>query len=129
MKKIICIILLCILPVVALADLPDLSAYTFDDLMALRIVLNKEIMSRPEWKEVRVPAGNWVVGVDIPVGFYSIKATEDYTIIDLENKEGHFVFYNVMDKGDSCGKAEFAEGSTLSVNSTVILAPPVSLGF
>ena len=130
MKKIICIIFLCILPVTALAlSLPDLSEYSYDDLVLLRDIINEEIMTRPEWKEVTVPAGNWEVPADIPAGVYSIRATEAFSSVRLENKEGHFVFYKTMDKDEVCGKAEFAPGCVLYLSNPVILAPAVSLGF
>ena len=128
MKKIICIIVLAVmLPVIALAD--DLSAMSYDDLIALSRQLTAEIMSRPEWKEVEIPAGNWEVGKDIPVGFYSITATADYSMVRLEDKDEHYVFYQTMKKGEVCGKAEFASGSMLYLSDPVILAPVAILGF
>ena len=128
MRKFVCFaLILCLLPVMALAD--DLSSMSFDDLMALRQQITAEIMSRPEWKEVTVPAGNWEVDKDIPIGFYSITATDSLTIVRLEDKNGDFVFYKTMDNGEMCGKAEFAKGSVLYVNKPVILAPVASLGF
>lgn len=102
---------------------------SYDELIEMNRKIIAEIISRPEWKEVTVPAGNWVVGVDIPVGFYSIKATDRLSIVKLEDKNGNYVFYKTMDTDEVCGKAEFAAGSTFEIKKPVILAPPISLGF
>ena len=127
MKKLICVILILMLPVVVLAE--DLASMSYDDLIKLHQNIVAEIMSRPEWKEVTVPAGNWEVGKDIPVGFYSIRATDDYSMVRLEDKDEHYVFYQTMKKDEICGKAEFALGSILSLSDPVILAPVALLGF
>ena len=128
MKKLLCVIMiLCMIPVISLAN--DLDSMSYDDLIELSRQVTAEIMSRPEWKEVAVPTGTWVVGVDIPVGFYSIKATDNLCIVKLEDKNGGFVFYQTMSKDEVCGKAEFAAGSILNISDPVILAPPISLGF
>ena len=128
MKKLICVILCLMLPVLALADF-DLGSMSFDDLVKLNRQIVVEIMSRPEWKEVTVPSGNWEVPADIPSGVYSIKATEDISIVRLEDKDGHLVFYKTMDQDEVCGKAEFSPGCVLHINKPVIIAPVVPLGF
>ena len=72
MKKLICIILImCLFPVVALAD--DLASMSYEDLIALSRQIAVEIMSRPEWKEVKVSSGVYEIGKDIPEGSYSIE--------------------------------------------------------
>jgi hypothetical protein len=127
-KLIIAVLIAALIPVIALADV-DLASMKFDELVALQKKIVAEIMSRPEWKEVTIPAGNWEVGKDIPVGFYSITATDDISMVRLEDKDEHFVFYKTMSKDEVCGKAEFAAGSVLYINKPVILAPVVLLGF
>lgn len=74
MKRILSVVLvLMLLTPAAMADV-DLSALSFDELVALRQQVNQEITKRPEWKEVTVPAGLWKVGEDIPAGKWTISA-------------------------------------------------------
>ena len=61
MKRLIALIIavVCMIPAAALAAGTDLASLSFDELLALRAALESEIVSRPEWKEVNVPAGTW----------------------------------------------------------------------
>ena len=79
MKKLITIILLLtmILPSVALADLPDISGLSFDELVQLREQINLAIWNSEEWQEVTVPIGAWQFGKDIPVGKWTISVASD----------------------------------------------------
>ena len=73
MKKVfILILVLAMLPIVALADLPDISNLSFDELVALRDKINLAMWESEEWEEVTVPIGVWVVGEDIPAKHWSI---------------------------------------------------------
>lgn len=129
MKKLISIILiLCLFPVVSLAD--DLSSMSYEDLITLSRQITAEIMSRPEWKEVDVPSGEWVIGEDIPEGYYSITATDRTAIVSatpIGSKAEDF--YHVIGEGETVGKAFFKTGSIFKTSRTVILAPPKGLGF
>lgn len=80
MKKLITLLLiLAMLPVIALADLPDISGLSFDELVQLKDQINLAIWNSQEWQEVTVPAGVWIVGIDIPAGYWEINAIgEDY---------------------------------------------------
>lgn len=74
MKKLITIILLLALiaPAGALADLPDISGLSYDELVQLKNQINLAMWNSNEWQEVTVPVGVWKVGEDIPVGHWSI---------------------------------------------------------
>ena len=79
MKKIgiIVLALMMILSVsIASAEDIDLSALTFDELAALETRIIKEMMSKPEYKEVIVPVGVYKVGEDIPVGKWTISGCD-----------------------------------------------------
>ena len=115
----------------------DLKSMTFDDLIALRDQLNAEILSRPEWKEVKVPAGEWVVGKDIPAGSYSIVIPKGGSVVihlwgaaigDYKTNGGMRIS-DYLKEGQDIGKIELYEGNVLELGSPIILAPPVSLGF
>ena len=78
MKKFLSLLLvLCLLlPALAIAEVIDLSALSFDQLIQLRQRISQELTTRPEWKEVTVPQGVWEVGEDIPAGHWTISAVK-----------------------------------------------------
>ena len=78
MKKLIAIILTLalIMPAASLADLPDISGLSYDELVQLKDQINLAIWNSQEWQEVTVPAGAWKIGVDIPVGHWSISIVD-----------------------------------------------------
>ena len=82
MKKLITIILILTLavPAAALADLPDISNLTYDELVQLHDRINLAIWNSQEWQEVTVPIGVWTVGEDIPVGHWSISLSPDTSV-------------------------------------------------
>ena len=81
MKKLITVILILamLLPAAALADLPDISGLSYDELVQLRNELNLAMWNSQEWQEVTVPVGVWVVGEDIPINHWSISLSPDAT--------------------------------------------------
>ena len=79
MKKLIALLLiLALVPAIALADLPDLSGLSFNELVQLREQLNLAIWNSKEWQEVTVPVGVWKVGEDIPQGKWTISGKHAY---------------------------------------------------
>ena len=114
---------------VAAADL-DLSGMKYDELIALQRQLVAEIMSRPEWKEVTVPAGKWEIGEDIPAGKYSITAASSSIFVDIKTKNGgDFLFQYLSKKGDAIGKVTLEKGYSLDISGPVVFAPVALLGF
>ena len=85
MKRFFTLILACAFIFAALpaaAEEPDLSGLSFDQLVALRERLNLAIWSCQEWQEVTVPAGTWVIGVDIPAGHWTVRPLKnDYVSV------------------------------------------------
>lgn len=73
MKRFLCILLICLMITPALAESIDLSAMSFDELRTLQTSISKELVTRPEWKSIPVPAGFYQVGVDIPAGKWCLK--------------------------------------------------------
>nr|DAH41752.1 MAG TPA: hypothetical protein [Caudoviricetes sp.] len=76
MKKILCSILstvlLCSLSTPVFSDGIDLSALSWDELIALKAQIDQELTTRDQWQEVEVPQGLWVVGEDIPEGMWTV---------------------------------------------------------
>ena len=75
MKKLITLLLIAalLLPAAALADLPDISGLTYDELVQLKDQINLAMWNSEEWQEVTVPAGVWKVGESIPAGHWDIR--------------------------------------------------------
>ncbi len=132
MKKLFSVILLvCMIPVFAFAA--DLSDLSFDELIKLRDEINAEIVSRPEWKETEIPAGQWIVGEDIPAGTYCIKPVKKAPLVTVWKKAVYdysnngLVFNEVL--REQFGKLKLEAGWIFNADEPVIFSPPVSLGF
>ena len=106
-----------------------LSSMAYDDLISMYHEIVKEIMSRPEWKEVEVPSGHWIGGEDIPEGEYSIKATAKLTIVCVTDLDGHFETYQTLGEGDMIGKVIIKKGYSIEIGKPVIFAPVATVGF
>lgn len=74
MKKLLALFLIAaLLAPCALAEEIDLSGLTLDELYTLHTRIAKEIVTRPEWTEITIPAGLYKIGVDLPAGDWCIK--------------------------------------------------------
>lgn len=129
MKKILCVLLIvCFLPVVALSE--DLSSMSYDELIELHRQLVKEIMSRPEWKEVEVPAGKWIIGEDIPEGSYSVTPVKNSSVINVYGNNSYGIPDLIyLSDGETYGKLVLKDGMEIDISSPVIFAPVKGLGF
>lgn len=128
-KKFLSVILtLCLLlPVIALAEI-DLSAMSVDELIALNKAVVMELMSRKDFKEVAVPAGEYKVGEDIPAGAYTVKAKQFAVLVTYEKNGDYGDVYTI--ESDSCiGKLTLEEGEAVQVTGDVIFTPYAGLGF
>ena len=129
-KRIIFIIVFLLLLSFSLAVAEtDLSNMSYDELIELQKDLVNEIMSRPEWKEVEVPAGQYTVGIDIPAGIYSMKPKRKYDTV-------YFRWYPNPDndawkylRSEDIGKFELYDGMRIYLEQTTIFAPARSLAF
>lgn len=82
MKKLITIILIMTLavPALAMADLPDISWLTYDELIQLKDKINLAMWNSQEWQEVTVPPGLWKIGEDIPEGRWNLRLAAKHDI-------------------------------------------------
>lgn len=69
--------LLVFLPAVSLADLPDLSGLSLDELLELRSLVDVTIKSAEGYQEIELPPGLWAVGVDFPAGTWLVTPLDD----------------------------------------------------
>lgn len=83
MKKVVMLVLaLVLVGAVALAEV-DLSGMTFDELVALRKQVDQAIWASDGWQEVKVPAGKYVIGEDIPAGRWTLSCDDSAAMVNL----------------------------------------------
>ena len=71
MKRFFCFLfVLVLMPVISLADLPDISNLSLDELIQLNKLVNDYLFEKTLPDGVLLPSGSYVVGVDIPAGEY-----------------------------------------------------------
>ena len=130
MKKLLCLLLvLCAVPAFAWAE-SDLSALSFDQLLALRSAVEQEIISRPEWKEVTVPSGSWTVGSDIPAGSYSVTAGKEGGYLRVKRNGRNIVSQGIRKQETSFGKLELLPGDIVEIErGSLIFSPARGLDF
>ena len=132
MKRItLAIVVLLVIANSACAAPPDFSVYTYDQLIAISHVVTQEIMRRPEWKELKIPSGTWIVGVDIPEGQYAFYPTEKggYLTI-LDDKGRTLISQGIRNDNDAVGKVFLNTAYTVQVeNGSLIIRPADVLGF
>jgi len=99
MKKVVLAIVCATLILVASSALAtdfDLSSLSFDDLLALKLKVDAEVMSRPETKSVSVPIGVFEVGVHIPAGEYTLALDGGYATITVSNGADFSDYENIV---------------------------------
>ena len=137
MKKLLAVLLCAALLIPACAaagllvptDPASRAPLTGSDLAFVREQVIAELKSRPEWQETKIPAGQWTVGTDLPAGVYSFRHTDAIfsTAVTFTHKVGHsmkesgFLLLNDAE----LGKAEPADGTVLTVDGAVLMAPPL----
>lgn len=93
-RTLICILLavLILLPS-ALAEAPDLSSMTDDEIVALLTKVNQEVAKRGIAKTVKLPEGAYIAGTDIPTGKYI------FTVLATGDDWGNVTVYSDGGKG------------------------------
>lgn len=130
MKRFVLIFLAAVLLAGCACAESNLSSMSYDDLIALQKSVTAEIMTRPEWKEVKVPAGEWIIGEDIPAGYYSVTALEWFVTLEYyPNKNDTFYDYFEISANETLGKFKFTDGMKIVLSKDCIFAPPKGLGF
>lgn len=120
---------LCLACSSAMADI-DLSAMTIDELKALNQSVVSEIMTRKDFTQVRVPAGIYKVGEDIPAGTYTLLCDEDYTMITVKDSKGNYTSkMYAIEQHEQIGRLELLSGESIEIQFSVVFMPYVGLGF
>ena len=124
MKKLITLLLiLAMLPVIALADLPNISGLTDEELIELQRQIQLKLFSEKLIDGVKVSPGVYMVGKDIPEGEYRIEyRTEDkYSLATFSayREEPFFSFVSILGytRPTEIGKIELTDGVTVKIES------------
>lgn len=91
MKKLFIMLMVIALamPAAALADLPDISGLSHDELIQLNYQIQLRLFSEQLVNGVEVPPGTYIVGEDIPAGSYRLETkgqSVNYILYDGNKK-------------------------------------------
>ena len=125
MKKLITtILILALFPVIAMADLPDISGLSADELVELNHQIQLLLFSEQLVNGVKVPPGIYTVGEDLPAGVYRV----DFPVIsDLliglfmaytDDYSDYVTYYIGGSNTTAIGKVDLKEGMTLEISDT-----------
>ena len=132
MKKLLTAIMALVL-LVSFAYAEDLSAYSFDELIETSREIVKEIMSRDEWKEATVPAGEWIIGEDIPEGTYGLSAPKHMCIVTIwqskEQNTGELVREFIVYEDDPVARITLQDGWFVVLSQSIVITPPKGIEF
>ena len=132
MKKVLILVIALLLTCsAACAENTWLSDLSFDDLCAYQRAITQEIMTRPEWKETKVPSGSWLVGVDIPAGMYSIRPGDAGGYLRVYDKNGDLDTYGgIRHEDDMIGRIVLKDDYLVEISDGALyFAPSIGLGF
>lgn len=119
MKKIIALLLLVsVLLLFSSAYAEDLSKLDDEQLIALSVAVNSEIIQRNLNKKVKVPTGTYIVGQDIPAGDYTIRPTGTFLRVDIyesEVKLGNRIGIYSANQEEFIGKLSLKEGQIVEI--------------
>lgn len=135
MKKlvlILCVLLLSLAPAVASAE-ADLASMTFDQLVALRQEIDLLLFGSDQYKDVSVPQGVYIVGVDIPAGTYSFSSTE-FAAIEIFSDEScsiqSYVAVYSVSADNPVAKFELKDGYAVEIQyAPILFTTYTGLGF
>lgn len=126
MKRFLCFLVMVILviPSLACAEI-DIKTLSTDELLSLKLLIIQELIDRGEVKSATVPAGEYIVGEDIPAGSYSMSTDQILVTVVVNEYDGMYVI--TPDNG--IGKLVLKDGDKLQLTSTVILTKYSGLTF
>ena len=124
MKKFLSIlIVLLMICAVAFAEI-NLSSLSVDELIKLKTSIEKELIDRGAVKSANVPAGEYIIGTDIPAGSYSITTKQIMATIVF----GDFNMY-IATPDSPVGKVTLKDGQTFECSAAITLTKYAGLSF
>ncbi len=117
-------VVLLLLPIFASAEV-DVKSLSTEELLALRVSIVDELMARGEMKSANVPAGEYVVGDDIPAGSYSITTDQLLVTIVIGDYDGMYV----VSPDSPVGKLTLKVGDKIQITGKIVLTKYSGLSF
>ena len=130
MKRFVCfLLLLVLLPVVSFADLPDLSGLSRSELFELSAQIQALLFDESLVDGILIPAGEYVIGEDIPAGTYRADVVSDVGGLcaiypSVTNNGRSFKFYLGNMYGTLTFRLELEEGSLLQIQYNSLMIYP-----
>ena len=127
--RFVCLLLVCILLIPgALAEIPDISGLTDDEIVELLGKVNEELVGRGIVKSAELPAGKYIGGKDLPAGSYIITCKTDdnhHGIVwvsaaadDLNNEYPSILYEHVSFSSEEQFRVTIEEGGILKLPFT-----------
>ena len=125
-QRFVCALLVCLLLIPgALAEVPDVSALTDDEIIELLGKVNVELVVRGIAKSADLPAGKYTGGKDLPAGSYIISCKTDekhHGIVwvssaadDLNNQYPSILYEHVSFSSEEQFRVTIEEGGILNL--------------
>lgn len=139
MKKLLVALLVVAMMIsTAMAEGIDLSGLSYEDLLELRQQVDAAIWASDGWQEVKVPAGVYVIGEDIPSGRWSVTPSDrlsTFTLFptkaDYTEQTYNYISLNMLDAGESYA-LDVQDGQFLEIGGGALTFTPyigAALGF
>lgn len=136
MRRLFALVLVSILMFcsVATAESIDLTSLSFEELIALRQEIDLLLFASDEYKNVPVPAGDYVIGEDIPAGVYTLECDGGYAMITVYSNASKDLMSmgacHSVGGGETVGKIELKEGQIIEIEmGTITFKTYTGLGF
>lgn len=125
------VVILCV-PTVGYAEI-NLSNYSLDELITLKSQITSEITARTaEKNSVVVPMGEYIIGIDIPAGIYTLTINSTSSMITIYSSEKKIVGSYALIKSNSntVGRIELQDGQRIEIDyGPIIFSPYKGLSF
>ena len=138
--RFVCFLLVCLMMIpAAIAEIPDISSLTDDEIVELLSIVNEELVTRGISKSAELPAGKYTAGKDIPAGSYIItcKTNDSHHGIvwasaptdDLNNQYLSILYEHVSFNSEEQFRITLEDGGILNLPFTATLTISTSLVF
>lgn len=112
------------------AEKIDFSDLSLDQLIMLKTWVAEEIAERTkDSKEVRVPMGEYTIGIDIPCGTYTITCKDVCAGVSVYSSDGSITDTYFMNENDSIGKIELQQGQVIKTTMALYFSVYKGLDF
>ncbi len=113
----------------ASAETINLSNLSYNELLELRQQVDFAIAQTREWKQVIVSPGEYIVGIDIPAGSYTVDLCGSLANIEVYS-DGKRIHGHCLTKSDRVGKLPLQDGQIVRIEyGDMLFTPYKGLGF